>query len=135
VLKQNLRVDNATVRYGPKNSRTHALSDVTLSFAPGDLTLVMGPSGSGKTTLLSLLGCLRTPDEGSVTIEGREVNRLSEGERTRMRRRIGFVFQAFRLFHSLPAIDNVTIAAEISRGKARAARRRASAARRVRSRR
>jgi len=76
----------------------------------------MGPSGSGKTTLLSLLGFLRTPDEGTVTFEGREVSRLSERERTKLRSRIGFVFQAFRLFHSLPAIENVMIAAEISDG-------------------
>jgi putative ABC transport system ATP-binding protein len=117
VLKQSLAVDHASVWYGPKNARTSALSDVTLSFVPGELTLVMGPSGSGKTTLLSLLGCLRTPDQGSVSVEGREVSRLSERERTRLRRRIGFVFQAFRLFHSLPAIENVMIAAEISEGR------------------
>lgn len=74
----------------------------------------MGPSGSGKTTLLSLLGCLLTPDEGSVYVEGNEVSKLNERERTRMRRKIGFVFQAFRLFQSLPALENVLISAEIS---------------------
>ncbi len=91
-----------------------ALSDVSLSFEPGELTLVMGPSGSGKTTLLSLLGCLHAPDEGSVFVNGSEVSRLKERARTRLRRHIGFVFQAFRLFHSLPALENVMIAAEIS---------------------
>jgi len=119
-----LAVQSASVSYGPKGSRTRALNDVTIDFEPGELTLVMGPSGSGKTTLLSLLGCLLTPDEGSVIIEDCEVSKLNERQRTYVRSQIGFVFQAFRLFHSLPAIENVMIAAEISgkrRGKMDAA--------------
>jgi putative ABC transport system ATP-binding protein len=91
-----------------------ALDDVSLSFDTGDLTLIMGPSGSGKTTLLSLLGCLMTPDDGSVFVDGSEVTSLDERERTKLRRgQIGFIFQAFRLFHSLSAFENVMIAAEI----------------------
>ena len=117
MLNPNLAVRDVSVWYGSKGTRTAALRNVSLDFVPGELTLVMGPSGSGKTTLLSLLGCLRTPDEGSVIVEGKEVNRLKERERTRLRTRIGFVFQAFRLFHSLPAIENVMIAAEISSGR------------------
>lgn len=112
-----LSIERASVWYGPKGARTAALNDVSVRFNPGELTLVMGPSGSGKTTLLSLLGCLRTPDEGTVWVEGREVSRLREGERRRVRCRIGFIFQAFRLFHSLPAIENVMISAEISTGR------------------
>src|SRR5258708_10867495 len=77
----------------------------------------MGPSGSGKTTLLSLLGCLLSPDEGTVFIEGVEVNGLSEAERTTVRqKKISFVFQAFRLFHSLSAIDNVALGFELRDG-------------------
>jgi putative ABC transport system ATP-binding protein len=88
---------------------------VTLSFEPGTLTLLMGPSGSGKTTLLSLLGCLLAPDSGAIYLNGVEVSRLNESQRTAIRRRnIGFIFQAFRLFRSLSAIENVEIAAEIS---------------------
>jgi putative ABC transport system ATP-binding protein len=75
----------------------------------------MGPSGSGKTTLLSLLGCLLAPDSGAIYLNGVEVSRLNESQRTAIRRRnIGFIFQAFRLFRSLSAIENVEIAAEIS---------------------
>lgn len=125
MLELNLAVASVTVSYGPKNARVRALNQVSLSFLPGELTLVMGPSGSGKTTLLSLLGCLLTPDEGSVYVNGSEVSRLKESERTGLRRRIGFIFQAFRLFQSLPALENVMIAAEISGARhphARAAR-------------
>jgi putative ABC transport system ATP-binding protein len=83
-------------------------------FEPGTLSLVMGPSGSGKTTLLSMLGCLLTPDEGTIFVDGIAVNGLSEADRTVIRqKKISFVFQAFRLFHSLSALDNVAVGFEI----------------------
>jgi putative ABC transport system ATP-binding protein len=111
----DLSARNASVTFGSGPGKCQALQNVTLSFEPGALTLLMGPSGSGKTTLLSLLGCLLTPDSGSIYLDGVEVSRLSEKQRTAIRRRnIGFIFQAFRLFRSLTAIDNVAIAEEIS---------------------
>lgn len=92
-----------------------ALTDVSVSFAPSTLTLVMGPSGSGKTTLLSLLGCLLTPDSGSVFIQGTNAAACTPRQRSLLRRReIGFIFQAFRLFHSLSAIQNVIIKSDIA---------------------
>lgn len=92
-----------------------ALADVSLQFAPSTLTLVMGPSGSGKTTLLSLLGCLLTPDAGTVFVQGANTALCTAGERSALRRReIGFIFQAFRLFHSLSAIENVVIKSDIA---------------------
>jgi putative ABC transport system ATP-binding protein len=110
-----LAAKNVSVSYGSNGARVRALDDVSLSFAAGALTLIMGPSGSGKTTLLSLLGCLLTPDQGSVFVDGAEVTSLDEPQRTELRRgRIGFIFQAFRLFHSLSAFENVMIAAEIA---------------------
>ena len=87
-----------------------ALESTSVAFEPGTLSLIMGPSGSGKTTLLSLLGCLLTPDEGSVFIDGTAVHQLAEDARAAIRReKISFVFQAFRLLHSLSAIDNVAL--------------------------
>jgi putative ABC transport system ATP-binding protein len=109
-----LAAKNVSMSYGSSGTQVRALDDVSLSFDTGDLTLIMGPSGSGKTTLLSLLGCLMTPDDGSVFVDGSEVTSLDERERTKLRRgQIGFIFQAFRLFHSLSAFENVMIAAEI----------------------
>lgn len=109
-----LAAKNVSMSYGSSGTQVRALDDVSLSFDTGDLTLIMGPSGSGKTTLLSLLGCLMTPDNGSVFVDGSEVTSLDERERTKLRRgQIGFIFQAFRLFHSLSAFENVMIAAEI----------------------
>ena len=91
-----------------------ALESTSVAFEPGTLSLIMGPSGSGKTTLLSLLGCLLSPDEGSVFIDGTAVHRLTESVRAAIRReKISFIFQAFRLFHSLSAIDNVALGLQL----------------------
>jgi putative ABC transport system ATP-binding protein len=109
-----LGVQGASVWFGQGEGRVCALRDVSLTFGRGTLSLVMGPSGSGKTTLLSMLGCLLLPDEGTVFVDGVAVNRLSEEERTVIRqKKISFVFQAFRLFHSLSALDNVALGFEI----------------------
>ncbi len=109
-----LSLAGVTVGYGRGAARSLALRNVTLSFRRGKLTLVMGPSGSGKTTLLSLIGCLLAPDAGSVYVGGRDVAALGVKDRATVRRaQIGFVFQAFRLFRALSALDNVAIAGEI----------------------
>ena len=109
-----LGVERASVSFGKGGASVHALRDVSLTFERGSLTLVMGPSGSGKTTLLSMLGCLLSPNEGTVFVDGAAVNQLTEPEKTAIRqKKISFVFQAFRLFHSLTALDNVAVAFEI----------------------
>jgi putative ABC transport system ATP-binding protein len=109
-----LGVENASVSFGDGAARVPALREVSLDFERATLSLVMGPSGSGKTTLLSMLGCLLSPDEGGVFVDGVAVNQATEAERTVVRqKKISFVFQAFRLFHSLSAIDNVALGFEI----------------------
>jgi putative ABC transport system ATP-binding protein len=109
-----LGVEGASVSFGKGDASVHALRDISLTFERGTLTLVMGPSGSGKTTLLSMLGCLLSPDKGTVFVDGAPVNELTEPEKTAIRqKKISFVFQAFRLFHSLNALDNVAVGFEI----------------------
>jgi len=118
VPNEFLAVKDARTSFGRGNAQVHALRGVSVSFERCTLSLVMGPSGSGKTTLLSLLGCLLSPDEGEVFVDGVLVNGLNENEKTELRRnKIGFVFQAFRLLHSLSAIDNVALGLEIRNGK------------------
>ena len=115
---QFLAVEDARISFGQGDARVRALRGVSVAFERGTLSLVMGPSGSGKTTLLSLLGCLLSPDEGTVFVDGVAVNELSASEKTVLRRqKISFVFQAFRLLHSLSAIDNVALGLEIRDGK------------------
>ena len=109
-----LAVEGVSVAFGSGDARVQALRNASLAFERGTLSLVMGPSGSGKTTLLSMLGCLLSPDEGSVFVDGAAVNRLTEPQRTAVRqKKISFVFQAFRLMHSLSALDNVALGFEI----------------------
>lgn len=106
------------VTFGSGEASVRALSDVSLAFPAGAVTLIMGPSGSGKTTLLSVLGCLLKPQNGRVIINGQEVTGLSGDELTDIRReQIGFIFQAFRLFDSLTALDNVILAMEVCQHK------------------
>jgi putative ABC transport system ATP-binding protein len=113
-----LGVQGANVSFGKGGAQVRALQEVSLMFERATLSLVMGPSGSGKTTLLSVLGCLLSPDEGAVFVESVQVNKLSAAERTAIRqKKISFVFQAFRLFRSLSAIDNVALGFELRDAK------------------
>jgi putative ABC transport system ATP-binding protein len=100
-----------------------ALAGVTFDVAPGEMLAIEGPSGSGKSTLLQLLGALDEPTSGSLVLAGRELQGLSERERTRVRSKdIGFVFQAFNLIPTLTAAENVE-AAMVPLGGNRADRR------------
>jgi putative ABC transport system ATP-binding protein len=89
-------------------SSVPAVKGITLSIARGEFVALQGPSGSGKTTLLNLLGLLDRPDSGTVRVEGRDGESLSENARSDLRRdRFGFVFQTFNLIPVLSAVENV----------------------------
>ena len=85
-----------------------ALDGVDLDVPRGAFAAITGPSGCGKTTLLALLGALDRPTEGTVAFDGRDLRRASEGERSRVRRRIGIVFQQSPLIRGLPLWENVS---------------------------
>lgn len=95
-----------TMRAGP----VVALHEASLRVESGEYVAIQGPSGCGKSTLLHLLGCVETPTSGSLEFEGRDVSRLSDAERSRIRlTRIGFVFQRFFLLPMLTAWENVEL--------------------------
>src|SRR5258708_3016585 len=87
---------------------THALSDIDIDIRQGDYVSISGPSGCGKSTLLAILGLLDSPSGGSYLLNGRPVDGLKTGERSRIRNReIGFIFQAFNLIGDLTVYENV----------------------------
>ena len=92
------------------------LSDVTLSFAPGDAAAIMGPSGSGKSTLLYILGALEPPTTGSVTLDGTNPFGLSQKDLAAFRNKeIGFVFQDHCLLPQCSVIENVLVPTLVAR--------------------
>lgn len=90
--------------------RVHALQGVTIDVLAGDYVAIVGPSGCGKSTLLNLIGVIDQPTSGSVTIDGRSVESMSDREATKFRlHNIGFVFQRFYLLPILSAAENVAL--------------------------
>jgi len=94
-----------------------ALRGVSLEVEVGEFVAIMGPSGCGKSTLLHLLGGLLSPTTGSIIIDGEDLAKVSDAQRTDIRRRkIGFVFQRFNLFPTLTAEGNLKLAEKIHTG-------------------
>jgi putative ABC transport system ATP-binding protein len=89
---------------------THALRNFSLEVSEGEFVAVTGPSGSGKTTFLNIAGLLETFETGTYHLDGADVSRLSDDERSRIRnRKIGFIFQSFNLIPDLDIFDNVDV--------------------------
>ncbi|EFB90137.1 ABC transporter, ATP-binding protein [Pyramidobacter piscolens W5455] len=89
----------------------HALSHVNLTVNEGEWLSIMGPSGSGKTTMLNIIGCMDTPSEGSVVLDGADISRETAANLTKIRRdKIGLIFQQFHLISYLSALENVMVA-------------------------
>lgn len=101
---------DVTKTYHMGDTTVHALADINLEIADGELTAIMGPSGSGKSTLMNILGCLDRPTGGSYSIDGHEVGILNDDELAVMRnKKIGFVFQNFNLLPRMSALQNVAL--------------------------
>ena len=109
-------VRGLTRTYGSAPAPVHALRDVSLDVAPGQMVAVVGRSGSGKTTLLNLIGGLDRPDAGTVQVAGTEVTALDEQGLSRLRRdTISYVFQTFGLIPALTAAENVGLPLRLRR--------------------
>ncbi len=101
-----LRFDRVGLSYGPDSD---VLADVSLSLQPGSLTFLTGPSGAGKSTLLKLSYLALRPTAGRISLFGMETGRLRTRDLVGLRRRIGVVFQEFRLLDHLTAYENVAL--------------------------
>jgi putative ABC transport system ATP-binding protein len=96
--------------YRTERVETTALDNINLQIAKGELVSIMGPSGCGKSTLLNLIGLLDAPSSGTVTLDGKAIDRYGDRELARVRNeRLGFIFQQFHLVSDLSVVDNVEI--------------------------
>ena len=112
--EEKLALEHVTKKFGQKTNLVTALEDVSLSFAAGEVSLIIGPSGSGKSTLLTILGGLQTPTNGAVRLNGRDISDLSnkEAEKTRLEQ-IGFVLQAYNLVPYLTVADQFKLVDQV----------------------
>jgi putative ABC transport system ATP-binding protein len=108
-----ISIQNLNHFFGRGNLRKQVLFDISLEILAGEIILMTGPSGSGKTTLLTLVGGLRSAQEGSLRFLDQELRGAKPTELDRVRRNIGYIFQAHNLHSSLTALQNVRMGLEV----------------------
>ena len=101
-----IRLNSIGVKYEGGN---HVLRDASFHLRPGSFHFLTGPSGSGKTTLLRLLFMSMQPTHGQISVLGQDISRVTPSRRAQLRRRIGIVFQDFRLLDHLSTWENVAL--------------------------
>ena len=105
-----IQVENIVKSFSTEEVVTIALNGVSMEVKEGEFVAIMGPSGCGKSTLLNILGLLDNPNGGTYRLDGVEVARMKEADRTKLRRgRIGFVFQSFNLIDELTVEENIDL--------------------------
>jgi putative ABC transport system ATP-binding protein len=108
-----IQIANLHHAYGKGTLKKPVLSDITLQVNSGEIVILTGPSGSGKTTLLSLIGALRSMQEGSLKILDQELRGASKQQQITVRSQIGFIFQAHNLLKCLTAWQNVNMSLKL----------------------
>ncbi len=111
--KPAISIHNLSHYFGKGQLRKQALFDINLEIKAGEIIIMTGPSGSGKTTLLTICGGLRSAQEGSVKVLGKELSGASAKQLTIARRNNGYIFQAHNLHESLTAVQNVRMGLEV----------------------
>ncbi|BAZ31730.1 DevA family ABC exporter ATP-binding subunit [Cylindrospermum sp. NIES-4074] len=109
-----IAIKNLNHYYGRGSLKRQILFDINLEIYAGEIVIMTGPSGSGKTTLLSLIGGLRSVQEGSLKFLGEELSGASQSKLVKSRRKIGYIFQAHNLLGFLTARQNVQMAVELN---------------------
>jgi putative ABC transport system ATP-binding protein len=104
-----IKVDKASRFYTVGDITVKALENVSLEIKKGEFTSIMGPSGSGKSTLMNLIGCLDSPSDGNIFIDGQPTFNMDEEDLAYLRNnKVGFIFQQFNLLSKLTALENVS---------------------------
>ena len=105
-----IKLDNIKKVFRTDDVETWALQNVSLEVKEGEFVAIMGPSGCGKSTLLNILGLIDNPTEGTYMLNGTDVSRMQENERTELRKgTIGFVFHSFNLIEELNVMENIEL--------------------------
>lgn len=105
-----LEVKQLTKIYGTKKMAQEVLRDINMSIEEGEFIAIMGPSGSGKTTLLNVLSSIDYISQGSITLKGKKLEKLSNKELSDIRKHdIGFIFQEYNLLHTLTVKENIML--------------------------
>ncbi len=112
-MQSVIAIRNLNYYFGKDSLKKQVLFDINLRLYPGEIVLMTGPSGSGKTTLLSLIGGLRSVQEGSLRSLNKELKGASEEQLVKVRRYIGYIFQAHNLLPFLTAKQNVQMSMEL----------------------
>ncbi len=110
-----IQIKNLKKTYRQGDVDVHALRGVTLDIRKGEFVSIVGPSGSGKSTLFHVLGGLTPATSGTVEINGQDLAKMTDADRTNLRKRtVGFVFQKYNLLPTLTVSDNIEIARDIA---------------------
>ncbi|MEM6403965.1 MAG: DevA family ABC transporter ATP-binding protein, partial [Cyanobacteria bacterium P01_D01_bin.116] len=112
-MNPTVTISNLNHAFGKGNLRKEVLIDINLNINPGEICILTGPSGSGKTTLLSLIGGLRSLQDGSLKILGQELQGIPKRKLTKIRNNIGFIFQHHNLLKCLSAYGNVRMSLKL----------------------
>ena len=112
-LAPAVSIETLSHSFGQGSMRRQVLENISLRINPGEVVLLTGPSGCGKTTLLTLIGALRTVQQGSVNVLGQRLDGAGRRSRQQVRRRIGMIFQGHNLLRCLTAEQNVQMGADL----------------------
>jgi putative ABC transport system ATP-binding protein len=110
ILNQMIQTIELSKKFRANEIETTAIDKLTLDVKDGEFLAIMGPSGCGKSTLLNILGLLDNPSSGQLIFDGRDISRLTERNRTKLRKgNLGFVFQSFNLIDELSVEQNIEL--------------------------